>query len=309
MLARIGKEEDMTASVDICICTFRRPHIANTLRSLAALELPPGQTIHIIVVDNDDTPSASSIVRESTTATGLDITYLHAPARNISIARNACLDNATAPLTAFLDDDELATPGWLAALLNEMKKSGADAVLGPVRALYAPNMPVWMKRGDFHATLPVWVAGTITTGYTCNVLLQREKALALRFRPELGRSGGEDTAFFAQFHKAGGCLAFAEAALLTETVTPERASLNWLLRRRFRFGQTHGLLLLESMEFARWPRVKALVLTMAKTSFCGVMALITLPSAVRWRFWLLRGAVHLGTISRLLGQKEMVQYG
>jgi hypothetical protein len=39
----------------------------------------------------------------------LDCLYVHAPARNISIARNACLDAADAPLIAFIDDDETAT--------------------------------------------------------------------------------------------------------------------------------------------------------------------------------------------------------
>jgi succinoglycan biosynthesis protein ExoM len=29
-------------SIDICICTFRRPELADTLRSVAALEKPAG---------------------------------------------------------------------------------------------------------------------------------------------------------------------------------------------------------------------------------------------------------------------------
>ncbi len=33
----------------------------------------------------------------------------------------------------------------------------ADVVLGPVRALYEPGAPDWMRSGDFHATRPVWV--------------------------------------------------------------------------------------------------------------------------------------------------------
>ncbi|RWF90652.1 MAG: glycosyltransferase family 2 protein, partial [Mesorhizobium sp.] len=31
-----------SGSIDICICTFRRPELADTLRSIAALENPAG---------------------------------------------------------------------------------------------------------------------------------------------------------------------------------------------------------------------------------------------------------------------------
>lgn len=295
--------------IDICICTFRRPHIAETLRSLKALELLPDWQLRVIVADNDETPSAEALVSTTAQECGLDVTYIHAPARNISIARNACLDAATAPLIAFMDDDELATPGWLKALVTEAQHSKAEIVLGPVKAIYTPDMPQWMQQGDFHATLPVWVNGKIITGYTCNVLLSREALAGLRFRPELGRSGGEDTAFFATLSKAGKRISFAKDALITEAVTPERASFGWLLRRRFRSGQTHGLLLLEGMNRSLKARSAAIAKAAAKAVFCYGMALTNALRPVRLHFWMLRGAVHAGVISRLLGKRELEQYG
>jgi len=48
--------------VDICVCTFRRPHIANTLASLQALDVPPAVVLRIIVADNDETDSARARV-------------------------------------------------------------------------------------------------------------------------------------------------------------------------------------------------------------------------------------------------------
>ena len=68
-------------------------------------------------------------------AHNLDGVYLHAPARNISIARNACLEAASAPLVAFIDDDEIARPGWLAGLVADMDAPNADVVFGKVAAL------------------------------------------------------------------------------------------------------------------------------------------------------------------------------
>ncbi len=297
--------------IDICICTFRRPHIAETLRSLKTLELESDWQLRVIVADNDEIPSAEDIVKATAQELGLDVHYVHAPARNISIARNACLDAATAPLIAFMDDDELVTPLWLKALVAEMDRSKATVVLGPVKAIYTPDMPTWMQQGDFHATLPVWVNGQIITGYTCNVLMQRDAPAVkgLRFRTELGRTGGEDTAFFNNVTEAGGHIAFAADAMMTEAVTPERAKFSWLLRRRFRSGQTHGMLMLEKIGSSLLTRSKRIAIAYLKAVFCFAVALGNVLRPVRMRFWLLRGAVHLGVISRLMGKPVLEQYG
>ncbi len=293
----------MTALFDICICTFRRTQLAETLQSIARLHVPSGWQIRVIIADNDDTPSAQQLVQTMAQETGLNITYLHAPARNISVARNACLDAATAPLVAFLDDDESATPDWLRALHSTLVETDADIVLGPVEAIGLESYPQWVQEDGFFATKPVWVDGQIITGYSCNVLFRRTiPALAhLRFRVDLGTSGGEDTVFFAQAHQAGARFAYAEKALVTEVLPAHRASLLWLLKRRFRSGQTHGLLLRE----AQTNHFKQLGIAAAKALFCLMMTL----TFRRWRFWLLRASLHLGVIAQLLGARTLTQYG
>ncbi|MCB9988457.1 MAG: glycosyltransferase family 2 protein [Rhodospirillales bacterium] len=297
--------------IDICVCTFRRPQVADTLRSLARLALNPEWTVRVIVADNDDTPSARELVEKTAQETGLSVTYVHAPARNISVARNACLDNADADYVAFLDDDEIAAPNWLMALMAEITKGDSDVVLGPVQAFYGDEAPDWMKKGDFHATQPVWVAGEIITGYSCNVLFRASAPAlqGLRFRPDLGRSGGEDTVFFAAIHQNGGKIAYAPAALVTEDVPPARARLGWLLKRKFRSGQTHGLLLMEAQGFGIAPRLKNGMVAALKWGLSYIMALLNIWRFDRAAFWLLRGTLHLGVIMRLLGKSDLVQYG
>ena len=96
-------------SIDIGVCTFRRAELADTLRSLAAMDMPSGFDVSVIIADNDDTPSARDLVTALSRELTLPIHYRHAPARNISIARNACLDASTADFVAFIDDDETAS--------------------------------------------------------------------------------------------------------------------------------------------------------------------------------------------------------
>ncbi|MEY9325161.1 glycosyltransferase family 2 protein [Sinorhizobium fredii] len=298
-----------TLQIDIGVCTFRRPELAATLRSLAAVTVPARATLRLIVADNDATPSARALVEELRPEIPFAVTYIHCPASNISIARNACLDNSTGDLLAFIDDDETASRDWLVRLLEEAQATGADAILGPVRAHYAPSAPAWMRRGDFHSTFPVWVRGEIRTGYTCNALLRLEAPSlhGRRFKLALGKSGGEDTDFFTGMHQAGGTIAFAQDAWVHEPVPESRASIGWLAKRRFRSGQTHGRLLTEKASGPGYPL--SLALATSKVTFCAVATILLLPSAVRRNRYALRAALHAGVISGLLGHKELEQYG
>ena len=296
-------------SIDIGVCTFRRPELADTLRSLAAMDMPPGFDVSVIIADNDDTPSARDLVTALSRELTLPIHYRHAPARNISIARNACLDASTADFVAFIDDDETASSRWLAELIATAEASGAAAVLGPVRALYRPDAPDWMRRGDFHSTLPVWVRGEIHTGYTCNVLLRAgaDSLRGRRFSLARGQTGGEDTEFFDQMHKAGGRIAFSPEAWVDEVVPRARAAFDWLGRRRFRVGQTHGHLLGSSASGIGL--VKQVGLASAKAIYCFASAIPVVVNPVRRNRSVLRGIMHVGVVSGLVGIREIRLYG
>ena len=296
-------------SIDIGVCTFRRPELADTLRSLDAMEMPAGFDIRIVVADNDDTPTARDLVAALSRELTVPIHYQHAPARNISIARNACLDASIADFVAFIDDDETVTAPWLAELVAMAQQSGAAAVLGPVRARYRPDAPDWMRRGDFHSTLPVWVRGEIRTGYTCNVLLRMgsDSLRGRRFSLARGQTGGEDTEFFDQMHKAGGRIVFSPEAWVDEVVPRSRAAFDWLGRRRFRVGQTHGHLLGSSASGIGL--AKQVGLASAKAIYCFASALPVVVSPVRRNRSVLRGIMHVGVVSGLVGIREIRLYG
>lgn len=291
--------------VDVCVCTFRRPSVAATLESIAAQVLPEGVSVRVIVADNDTHPSAQMLVSGVLAKTGLNGVYLHAPDRNISVARNACLDAVKAALAVFIDDDEIARPGWLAALLSRQAETGADAVFGPVDAVYPKEGPSWLKAADMHATRPVFRRRQIEGGYTCNVLLNMAAVGGLRFDPAMGRSGGEDTTFFTEFALAGGKLAYASTAVIDEPVPLSRTSLAWLKKRAFRNGQTHGLMLI------RKNRNRAVIGIAAafKIAVCGLMTVAGLWSAPKWRKAVVRGSMHAGVLAAAFGKKPLELYG
>ncbi|MBT8155923.1 glycosyltransferase [Epibacterium ulvae] len=293
-------------SVDICICTFRRAHIADTLLSIEAAEMPQGHDVRIIVTDNDDDPSAQELVENTAKSMTIPVFYQHVPGRNISIARNAGLDTATADWVAFLDDDELVTPDWLTNLFARQNETNADAVFGHSRADYDKNAPDWIVKGDFHSQFAVMRGGEVETGHTCNALVRWSGTSwqDVRFDLARGKSGGEDTEFFFRMREAGALFVIADNSIVHEEVPPSRLSLQWLLRRRYRIGQSYSAHAASSVE-----RVKLFVLASVKAGYCFLRAVPALGQADRKAFWLMRGTMHAGVCAGCLGLSQRALYG
>lgn len=305
---KVGDAMIAVVSVDVGVCTYRREAVRETLMSVAGQRLPPGVKVRVVVADNDIEPEAAARVRAAAAAGDLDLHYVHAPSRNISLARNACLDAATGDFIAFIDDDEVASADWLAALLAEAGRGGWDAVLGPVNAVYGPAAPGWMKDGDFHSTRPVKVRGLIPKGYAGNVLIRRAaiETRGLRFDLSRGRQGGEDDDFFYRLTDSGGTIGFAPDAWAEEPVPDGRTSLRWLIKRSFRTGQTHGARLLDRHAgLSRWRQIG---LAGGKVAVSlGGAALSAFSESGRNR-WLLRACLHAGAVARLAGVSELELY-
>lgn len=271
--------------------------------------MDPSHNIRLIIADNDDLPSAEEAVRKTAADTNMNVFYIHAPARNISIARNACLEAVKAPYVAFIDDDELVTKGWLRSLMLMLNTTNADIIVGPVKAIYDEKTPVWVTKGDFHSIYPVFVDGEIRTGASNNILMRYRPPIfgQLRFREELGRSGGEDTLFFHTAWLSGAKFEYAPEAVVTEYVPENRSTLKWLIKRRFRYGQTHGsIVLADNSGFTN--RIKNISLSGAKGAFCLFCASVNFFRADRMLFWILRGTLHLGAVARLTGKSEVECY-
>lgn len=291
-------------AIDVCICTYRRQSLALTLASVLGQRGVTGP-VRVIVADNDDTPSARGLV-EAAARDGLDVLYVHAPARNISIARNACLDASTAPVLAFIDDDEIAHENWLGELLVALDDGGGRAaVFGPVRAVYPADAPTWAREADLHSTRPVETGRGVDTGYTSNALVRRASLGAARFDEALGRSGGEDTDLFTRLYADGARFGAAPAALVFEDVAASRLSTRWLAARAFRSGQTHARRFLSSMV----TRVTAGVSALAKCAFCLILTVVNAGSGSGWRKAWVRASLHAGVVARLCGIREGRLYG
>lgn len=292
--------------ITLCIATYRRPMIADTLASVAAMQVPPEVDLSIIVVDNDAEPSGKTWVEGSAARLNIPIRYLHAPAANISLARNAGLDATNADWVAFIDDDEIVDPDWLCELVSTAKSTGADAVFGPSVPIYPDTAPDWIVEGQFHRQAVPVRDGQIETGHTCNALLRWHDTpwVEDRFDLKLGQSGGEDTTFFSGLFDKGARFALNDNAIVREQIPESRLSFGWLARRRFRIGQTYG-----ALAKGRQHRIGRLVKATTKTAYCFLRAGMAVFSANKRNFWVLRGVMHLGVCAGCLSVRQNALYG
>lgn len=296
----------------IGMCTYKRPQVRETIASLCTLQVPDNCRLSLVVCDNDNTRSGELAVTEAAHHLPFDWKYMHAPAHNISIARNAILQDVRsrgADYLAFLDDDEHVGSNWLAALFARHTLTGAGAIVGPVRAEYSADAPAWMIKGSLHDTVPdVDANGFAHTGYTCNMLvdLSHPALDSLEFDVALGQSGGEDTDLFARYLERGGRIAFAPDAPAFETVPPARAQFQWLLRRRFRMGQTHGAIVCADSTMGM--RAVQAAKAGAKVAACMGMAMVNLPSQLKRNQAVLRAALHFGALTACFGSEPLRLY-
>ena len=288
--------------IDVCICAFaRREGLRRCLQSLVAqIDAPP---FCVRIADNYAQPTVAAWIAADVAVWPFELQVLHAPHSNIAVARNALLQASVTEWIAFLDDDEIAEPDWLANLYAA--RGAGDVVFGPVRALYPATAPGWLVRGDFLSKQPALRPHGYDTGPSANVMLRRACVGALRFDESLGRTGGEDTLFFATLHDRGARLAFCERAVVCEPAEPARSRFRALLWRNFASGHAHARVL----RLRGGGRLRITIVAASKCAASLALAAVQVVSAVGWRRQCLRAALHAGVVAHALGLSVPILYG
>jgi glycosyltransferase involved in cell wall biosynthesis len=230
------------AEISLIIPTQRRPGgLATAARSTFRQEGVDFDRLELVIVDNDQIASAEALAASLAAEAPFPVIYVHEPAAGVANARNAAMAKATGDLIAFLDDDEEATPGWLAALLAVQASVDADAVFGPVQGR-APES-VKQHRAyleQFFSRLGPKESGEIGHYYGCGDSLVRRAALphlTAPFSVSRNRTGGEDDQLFGDMRQAGARFAWAAEAIVFEDPVPDRLALAYAIPRAFSYGQ------------------------------------------------------------------------
>lgn len=244
----------LVKSVTVLIPTFRRPEsLARALKSVFA-QTRADLIQDIAVVDNDPEGSALATVEALRTAAPSRLIYVHAPPPGVATARNAGVAATRAPYVAFLDDDEAAHAGWLAALFQTHQAFAADVTFGPVQGR-TPQAAAWKRaylERFFSRTGPE-TSGLIDIVYGCgNSMMTRATALhgSAPFDVAANHTGGEDDRLFSDLKAGGARFAWSAEALVDEHAPTHRARLGYALARAVSYGQSPSQLALRRGDLA-----------------------------------------------------------
>jgi succinoglycan biosynthesis protein ExoM len=296
-------------TVTVCICTYRRPsQLAELLSRLAGQDGPAGFT-EVIVVDNDAAASARSVVAA---ARSQDLPFLlHydvQPEKNIALTRNRTIAMATGRWIAFIDDDELPSPRWLANLLQTVSEHNAEGVMGPVIPVLPESAPGWIQRGRFYDRQR-FSTGTVVPRdqfRTSNALCAADVLRRIEgpFNPAYGLTGGSDAHLFNQLANLGARFVWCDEAEVEELVGDKRLRLRWLLMRRFRGGNDFARLTVTGAYGPVRPWTIPIFAGRAFAQLCiaAAASLVALPlGRTKSAGWLLRVFSNAGKLAALVG--------
>ncbi len=135
-----------SAGVSIIICTWNRAQtLRATLESLAALQVPAGSRMEVVVVDNNSTDDTRSMVEGMIPAwSASDLRYVFEPRQGKQFALNRGIAAASHDILAFSDDDILFPADWVQQILHVFSDDAADLVGGRTLIRWpAAGQPAW----------------------------------------------------------------------------------------------------------------------------------------------------------------------
>ena len=286
--------------LSVCICTYRRPErLLELLQSLVAQSRLPDQ---VVVVDNDRAAAGKAACEAEQWPFPLVTEF--EPEQNISLARNRAVHAADGDWLALIDDDEIASPDWLAGLLAAAREHAADGVLGPVLPLVPEHAPGWIRAGDFYSRRRFTTGTTVPLNElrTSNLLVRRSALLAEPggpFDPAFGLSGGEDGDLLTRVAQRGARFVWCDEATVSEPVECARLNLGWLLMRSLRGRQDFAMHFLAGRYGTAGPMSRLLFALKALLALMlsSLLALLMLPAGRhRAAYWLRKAYAQLGKL-------------
>ncbi|MFK7752088.1 MAG: glycosyltransferase family 2 protein [Sedimentitalea sp.] len=238
----------MTAPVKISaiICTYNRYDLlGSAIDSCLAQSMDQGD-FDVIVVDNSpDAAGAKAFAAKYADQTALS--YVHETTPGLSNARNVGAAHSKAEIVAFLDDDAIAKPDWLAALVAAYDSFGPSTSVagGKISPIWDQPRPSWLADDKLgYVSVVDWGGKTRPLGPSewiagANISFRRKALLdAGGFDTNLGRNGpevnllsNEETAVLRSLSDAGGIALYVPEAEVDHLVDRRRLNQEWFRRR------------------------------------------------------------------------------
>lgn len=244
-----GSLPDGVVSLAVCVCTHDRPaYLRACLDGLRRQNAAPG-LFEVLVVDSASAPDAAQQVAELAQSAP-NFRHLRVERPGVSLARNVGARCARAEWIAYVDDDAIPEPGWVAAVLDAVTGPAPPAVVGGrILPRWEAPLPSWWPArlrgvlsiiehaspGEYRSTeLPRDVEP-----YAANMVINAAALTAAGgFRSTVGRYGGallsdEEVQLAWRLQNAGLKARFDPRMVVHHRIQADRLTPGWLLRRLY----------------------------------------------------------------------------
>lgn len=253
-------QSTLVKKLSVIICTHNRvDYLAKAIKSLLCQTLPK-QYFEIIVVDNCSTDATNAVV-EQFCAEGVQ--YVFEPQLGLSHARNTGWQHSQGKYIAYLDDDAIASPSWLATILAVFEETYPQpgCIGGKTQGIWEADRPEWVS-DELVTCLTVidwfdtpyelkdlaqqWLVGA-------NIAFLREALERVGgFAAGLDRIGnkllsGGDVFLQKQIQKAGYTCYYHPEVLVWHHIPKTRLNQQWFVQRYFWQGVSD--VMMDSIEY------------------------------------------------------------
>lgn len=237
-------------TISVVVCAYTEERWTDLTAALTSVleQSEPGQDV-VLVSDYAD-----SLLERARAAFPQVTCVPNDGPRGLSGARNTGVARATGDVVAFLDDDAVAAPDWLARMLAAYADPAVIGVGGDVQPAWRAPRPSWFPE-EF-----LWVLGCSYRGLpTARADIRNPIGANMSFRRDLiAQGGGFDTAIGRLGKDAAGCeetelsirvraanpgtrIVLEPAARCAHTVTPDRVTRRYFRQRCRAEGRSKAL--------------------------------------------------------------------
>jgi GT2 family glycosyltransferase len=235
--------ERLSAAVVVCTASHDRSALLRAcVQSLLSGSRVPDEVL--VIVDHKP-----SLLAELAGSLPASVRLLQTERQGLSEARNVGLEAASSDIVAFIDDDAIAGPVWLASLMDAFEAQG-DILGAGGPALprwgadrrWMPDELLWVVGCTYHGHREI--AGPIRNPLGCNMAFRRQEVLTLGgFATSFGKRGNaletcDETELSLRLESAHGPgrILYIPAARVRHLVPAARISWQLLLRRSLSEG-------------------------------------------------------------------------
>lgn len=248
----------------VVICTHNRAAVVGAAVGHALVEARACDS-EVLVVDNASTDGTAAVLEDVAGDAGAALRVVREPELGLSAARNRGLAEARGAVVAYLDDDALPRPGWLAALLAPYADARVACVGGRIVLRFPSPPPRWLTPA-LHGSFSAFDLGPSPKRlryrqddypYGANISFRTDTARAAGgFSPLVGPLGRhplvfDETDLCFRLDQAGWEILYAPDAVVDHLVLPERLTPEWVLQRHRTGGESEAVFILRNRRLLR----------------------------------------------------------